>query len=108
MVAKEPERRPSMEDATKELNRIISLLTQSTLRARLRSRRDDNVINFLKDAQHFFRTTFYLLLFIPAIPTPPPALQGVDRKGSTMLKPFRTLFSRLVETRPKASLSTAA
>ena len=105
MVAKEPERRPSMEDAAKELNRIISLLTHSTLRARLRSRRDDNVINFLKDVQHFFRTAFYLLLFIPAIPTPPPALENADRKGSAILRPFRALFSRLVKKRPKASLT---
>ena len=67
MIDKEPERRPSMEDATRELNRIISQLPKRTLRARLRARKDDGVINFLKDVQHVFRAAFYIALFLPPL-----------------------------------------
>ena len=93
MIDKEPERRPSMEEATKELNRIISQLPTWTLRARLRARKDDDVLNFLKDVQHMFRAAFYISLFLPPLPTPPAVTPKPERRRNFLSRTFRLLTS---------------
>ena len=93
MIDKEPERRPSMEEATKELNKIISQLPTWTLRARLRARKDDGVINFLKDVQHMFRTAFYIALFLPPLPTRPVVTTKPERTGNFFSRTFHSLTS---------------
>ena len=107
MIDKEPERRPSMEDATRELNRIISQLPKRTLRARLRARKDDGVINFLKDVQHVFRAAFYIALFLPPLPTPRSVSPKPESEGNFVLRTFRSL-SRLVKVRRKNTTPPAS
>ena len=75
MVNEQPELRPSMGAATLELDKALSALPWWKLRARLRKRKDGLVFNLLKDVRHVFRTVFYLILFLPAVPVPPPALE---------------------------------
>lgn len=107
MVNKEPQQRPSMEEATKELNKIISQLPWWTLRARLRSRKDGGVVNFLKDVQHIFRTASYLLLFLPPIPNPQTMVISSERKGTSFTRTFKALVGsagiRRKNTAPPAS-----
>ncbi len=80
MIKPNPEHRPTMDDALGALDALISKLSWWKLRARLRDRRDDAVLAFLKDVVHTFRTTFYILLRLPAIPSLPERAQPVERR----------------------------
>ncbi len=70
MTQKQPDQRPTMDSALRDLECIVSRLPWWKLRERLRRREDDHVMNFLKDVQHFFRSTRDFLLFLPPIPVP--------------------------------------
>ncbi|KAI0744029.1 hypothetical protein C8Q80DRAFT_1107223 [Daedaleopsis nitida] len=91
MVKKEPDQRPTMEDAVHELDNVLSKLPWWKLRARLRRRRDDGVINFLKDVQHIFRTAFYILMFRPAVPIPSSTPKESDGQRAGTSKGFGAL-----------------
>ncbi len=91
MIKKEPEHRPSMGDAMNALQENISRLSWFKLRARLRRRKDDAVINFFKDVWHAFRTIFYLIIFLPAIPVPPSTTKGMSRERGTLAKLFASV-----------------
>ena len=96
MLQKEPEQRPTMEQAMSELEQVISKLPRRKLRARLRERKDDAVLNVLKDVYHIFRTSFYVLLRLPPIPTSPADGGQPDGKRRTFNfpKPFQGAMSR--------------
>ena len=81
-----------MIQASQELEKIVSKLPRRTLRARLRSRRDDSLLNFLKDVQHFFRTVFYVFLCLPPIPTPPPSVPAeTERNPNSVIQRLKKL-----------------
>ncbi len=82
MTQKQPDQRLTMGDALRDLDRIVLRLPWWKLRERLRRREDDHVMNFLKDVQHFFRSTTYILLFLPPIPMPRDTLkQAICKPG---------------------------
>ncbi|RDX54859.1 hypothetical protein OH76DRAFT_1478375 [Lentinus brumalis] len=79
MIKPKPEQRPTMDEAVRMLDAVISKLPWWKLRARLRRRKDDVVLHFLKDVGHTFRTASYLLLRIPAVPVGPDTVETVVR-----------------------------
>ena len=105
MVKKDPDQRPTMEQAMRDLERIVSQLPWWKLRARLRRRKDDWSLDLVKDVQHIFRTAFYLVLFLPAVPIPRSTSDQVESKRSRLSGACRTLAYRLKSLRKQPSPS---
>ena len=72
MVADKPDERITMDEAVRELDKLISKLPTWRLRTRLRRRDDHLIVHLLKDVQHVYRTVTWMLHRRPAIPNPPP------------------------------------
>ena len=69
MVAADPHERPSIDDAVNRFETIRSGLPWYKLRQRLVSRKENVVGRGFRGVFHLIRTTTYILLHLPAVPT---------------------------------------
>ena len=95
MVIDKPDQRITMDEAVRELDKMVSKLPAWRLRSRLRRRKDHGVIQFLKDIQHVYRTAGYILLRRPAIPVPPPPTEFDGKRIGRQGGLIATVLERL-------------
>ncbi|TFY58213.1 hypothetical protein EVJ58_g6553 [Rhodofomes roseus] len=71
MVADDPQKRPTADEAAKRFAVIQRKLPWWKRRQRLVSRKEGPILRGFRGIGHIIRTTAYVLLRLPAVPTPP-------------------------------------
>ena len=70
MTAREPSKRPTIEDVTSKFVHIRESLSVAKLRSPITSSRDSSVITAFRYTSQAIRTAQYIILQRPAIPEP--------------------------------------
>ena len=70
MTAREPSKRPTIEDVTSKFAHIRESLSVAKLRSPITSSRDSSVITAFRYTSQAIRTAQYIILQRPAIPEP--------------------------------------
>ena len=71
MMNEDPASRPTMHEVLEAFKAILPKLSRWQLRARLVDRKDDDLVNALKDVHFLYcRMIPYILLLLPPMPTP--------------------------------------